>query len=232
MPTASISWPVTNGKRVNRTVAPRRVILSQNGGSEISISFPFGPTKVDFQNLGISYQEISRPQAKPILVGESDQLRTVSFTALIADKDTGGKISVQGMLNDLETMASEDVDCSFKYGLAALDYSVRITQLSYSSAYRNIDGNIVRASLSVQLTERVQVNQEVTALTAVTKTPDPIPAAPAGDAPADPLDDDTLEIAGCYLYDVNPQCAIAIQLREDLYNASDESQASYWADLV
>lgn len=72
-------------------------------------------------------------------------------------------------------MASEDVDCTFTYGVVTLPYRVRITSIDFTSIRRTMDGNITQAQASFELQESVQPNQSVVTLTAITYEPDPVP---------------------------------------------------------
>lgn len=197
MATSSLTLPGTALETVNAITAVKRAILTQKNASDgkgtttssggkgsrkqdVSVSFPWGPQNLDFDKLGLRYSEISRPELKPILVASAPQLRTVSFSAVIADKETGGKLPVQNTINVLETIADEDVDCEFSYGLASLPFRVRLTQFSYSAVRRNSDGNVIQASISIQLTETVAIDQDIVKLTAVIKTPSTLPTAPSG----------------------------------------------------
>ena len=140
------------------------------------------------------YSQIARPGLHPLLVRTAPQLNTVTFTALIADKRTGGKESVEDTLEILTQMATEDVDCEFIYGLSALPYRVRITQMGVNSRYRNFEGQLTQANVSIQLTEAPEFNPLLGELTAVTPVgtlgtvpnPDGVVTTGEADSPEDP----------------------------------------------
>jgi len=179
MAVSSLTLPGNALATVNVITAPKKAAIFQVAGSLIHITFPYGPQGVDFDQLGLGYSEIARPDLKPILVANTPQLRTVTFDALIADSDTGGKLSVQSMLDDFETIADEDVDCEFNYGLVSLPFRVRLTKVSTTAIRRSSDGNITQASVSIQLTEVVAVQQRLVKLTAIVKTPTPKTSSPS-----------------------------------------------------
>lgn len=167
--------PRTGGRRVvNRTTAPMRAVLKQVVGAgtdasdALQIEFPYGPVDVKYASLALRYQQIARPGLQPLLVRSATQLNVVTFTALIADKRSGGKDSVEDMLDILKGMAASDVDCEFIYGLSALPYRVRITQMDINSRYRDFEGQLTQANVSVQLTEAPDFDPLLGELSSVT----------------------------------------------------------------
>jgi hypothetical protein len=206
MANLKVTYATKNNIRgvVNRVTAPKRVWLRQNGGSNIAFSLPYGPQGVEFKQLGATYKTIQRPTLKPVLVAEHPQLRMVTFTALIADQNSEGFWTTQSALDSFEILADEDVDISFSYGLVALPYKVRMTQLDYKTLRRDLDGNITQASVSVQLTESVQLEQVLTQLTAVTYTPVP-DGSPPRERRSTPVDlgDELEDPPACQLSDLN-----------------------------
>lgn len=165
----------TGARRVvNRTTAPMRAVLKQvvdadtNASDALQIEFPYGPLDVKYASIALRYQQIQRPGLQPLLVRSGPQLNVVTFTALIADKRSQGKDNVEGMLDTLKEMAAADVDCEFIYGLSALPYRVRITQMDINSRYRNFEGQLTQANVSVQLTESPDFDPLLGELSAVT----------------------------------------------------------------
>lgn len=236
MPTASLIFrtPTGDPRSVNRISAQKRVSLTQLGGSKLKLSFPYGPSTVDYQNMGLAYQEVSRPQRKPLLVGQGGNLRTITFNTVIADKRSGGRVPIQKFLDDLEIVSTEDVDCGFTYGLVALPYRVRITRYSYTAVQRDSSGNILKAALSLQLTERPEINQDVTALAAISFTPVASPAAPSGGrggGSATTTPSARGFIAGCELTDRSPECDAARELRR-VGTLTGAEQVRYWNDAL
>ena len=132
------------------------------------VEFPFGPLDVRYQGLTNDYAQIRRPAYKPLLVRTTGKLRVVTFTAFLADKRSGGKETIEETIETLYDMSVEDFDCEFVYGLSALPYRVRITQMDVNSRYRNLEGLLTQANVSVQLTERVPFDPLLGDLSAVT----------------------------------------------------------------
>jgi hypothetical protein len=184
---------------VNTTTAPMRAVLKQvmertserqdipgdkavvgfNVDPGLKVEFPYGPADVKYANIALRYSKIARPGLQPLLVRTSPQLNVVTFTATIADKQSGGKSTVEDTLDILKQMAAEDRDCEFIYGLSALPYRVRITQMDINSRYRNLEGQLTQANVSIQLTEAPEFDPLLGELTAVTPVGAPTPIGQA-----------------------------------------------------
>ena len=166
-------------------------LANRPDASVYTFDFPFGPKDLKYDQFSPKFQELSRPFKKPLLVSESAALRTLSFNAVIADKESGGKRSIIALLGRLEEIAESGVASQFKYGLTALPFSVVMTKFSYSVSYRMLDGSPSRAEVSIQLTESVFANQDLTILKAVYRDPTVTPniASPTT-APDDTVEPD------------------------------------------
>ncbi len=182
MPKIVKSFKSVSGSVVNpqgfRSSRPARAKLAniptKEDSTVIEVLFPFGPQNVDHATLEGVTASISRPGRKPLLVHENEQLRTVSFDAVLADKASGGTRPITDIIDNLETLAATSLPCSFIYGLTSLSYNVVITRLNINVSYRNGAGEPLRAEASIQLTETPVFNQDVLELKAVVKT---VPAA-------------------------------------------------------
>ena len=108
-----------NNPNVNRITTPMRAVLKQVPSLEatydeetdtttiitvpgLEIEFPYGPVDVKYASIALRYSQIARPGLKPLLVRSSPKLNVVTFTALIADKQSGGKVSVEDTLDILK----------------------------------------------------------------------------------------------------------------------------------
>jgi hypothetical protein len=191
----------------HRTVAPMRAVLKQVPGIEstydestdqttittvpgLEVEFPYGPVDVKYANIALNYSQIKRPGLTPLLVRTAPKLNTVTFTATIADKRTGGKDVIEDTLDILKEMAASDVDCEFIYGLSALPYRVRITKMDINSRYRNLEGQLTQANVSIQLTEAPEFDPLLGELTAVTPIGAPTPVGSAVETPEPASPDD------------------------------------------
>lgn len=155
---------------VNLVPLPKRVSLQQVGGGQ-AVSFPLGPLKVSYDSLGLDYVAIERPGDVALLEATTRKARRVSMDITIADIDTRGKVSIQDTLDKLEAIADDDIDCIFIYGVRTLPFHVRLTDFSYNSVRRDLDGNITRALARLQLDERPARKSTIVSLSAIEYTP-------------------------------------------------------------
>jgi hypothetical protein len=180
-----------------RSVTPKRAILKRhiNDTSDLSgyestiadfIEFPFGPKDLKYDGMSANMVEIGRPGKKPLLEKENEKLRGVTFNAVIAEKSTGGKLSVIPMLQTLEMLAGSGAVCSFTYGTTKLGFNVCLTNFSYTVKYRNAEGEPVRVDAGITLKEKPVFTQELVQLDVIPFTP-PLakPGAPAEDSGPD-----------------------------------------------
>lgn len=156
-------------------------VVYQNSeeNTKYSFNFPFGPQNLQYDGFTPKFQELSRPFKKPLLVADTSSLRTVSFNAVIADKPSGGKLSISEKLERLEAIADSGASFQFTYGLSALPFAVVLSKFSYTVSYRNLEGEPIRAEVQIQLTESVFAEQELVLLKAVYRTPDVSPTLPS-----------------------------------------------------
>ena len=133
---------------------------------------------------------------------EHPKLRTVTFSAMIADKASGGCApgEVEIILDNLATIARNGVPCRFLYGITALPYAVALTKFSFTVERRNMSGVPTQVSVDLQLTEKLLIQQIVTELAAIVETP----ATPGSVIAAPPPEDE--------LPDVNPSWTRMLRL--------------------
>lgn len=164
---------------------PKRAVIKPYYGyyDFDSVVFPFGPKDIQYQNYNAEYTQIPRPNKKAILFRQNPTLRTVTFSALLADRESGGAVigNVENLITTLEALSSEGVPCKFVYGTKSLGFTVAITQLSYTVKYRDKNGNPTVIDVSIQLTEMPLFNQEIAQLRAVYRRPLVAPQTHNGD---------------------------------------------------
>jgi len=147
------------------------------GESVYSFHFPYGPQDLKYDQFSPRFKEINRPYKKPLLVAESSSLRNLSFNAVLANRESRGKLSILDLLERLEAIADSGAAFQFTYGLTALPFAVVLTKFSYTVSHRNLEGSPTRAEVSIQLTEAVSAQQELIILKAVHRNPSPTVAA-------------------------------------------------------
>lgn len=161
---------------VNVTPQPLRANLKQLSGAKRVVTFPFGPQQLDYDGLGLEYSTVDRPGTQPLLQATMRKLREVSFDVVIADEPSGGKLTIQPILDTIEAIASENDDCLFTYGVITLPFRVRLTDFSYKALWRDLDGNIIQAECEFKFTERTLLEQSVLKLKAITYEPPRTPS--------------------------------------------------------
>ncbi len=168
----TISFTIASAQGVvNVTPTPLRANIKQLSGKKRVVTFPFGPQQLDYDGLGLDYSTVARPGTQPVLQATSRKLREVQFDVLIADEPSGGKKSIQAILDNIEAIASENDDCLFTYGVITLPYRVRLTDFTYKALWRDLDGNIIQAECEFKFTERPLLEQSVLKLKAITYEP-------------------------------------------------------------
>ena len=158
-----------------------------NDNLPYALTFPYGPINLKYDQYAPQIVEIPRPQRKPLLFKENPRLRTLSFNAVLADKNTGGMAVLEGnkrYIDILKYISENALPCRFSYGTYSLDYFVVITQLNFTESYRNESGVPTRYAVIIQLTEHPMDVQDLTELQAVAVEPEtftnipPVPATP------------------------------------------------------
>lgn len=169
--------------------APKRAILKPYSSDYDyeAVVFPFGPQDIQYQNYNAEYTQIARPNKKAILFRQNPSLRSVTFTAMLADRESGGAVvgNVDNLITALEALSADGVPCKFVYGTKSLGYTVAVTQLSYTVKYRDKNGNPTKIEVSIQLTEMPIINQELSYLQAVFRRPDVVPETKQSTIPDD-----------------------------------------------
>lgn len=162
---------------VNLSPNSKRVTLKQVAEPFRKFTFPIGPLKVQYDDIGLEYVAIDRPNDIALLEPVATKPRSLSFNAVIAEPKTGGQTGVQVQLGELGLMSREDIDLVFTYGIFVFPWKVRITQFNYESVRRNLDGAITQAVASIELTERPYRNPSLVSLSAIEYVP-PLNTAP------------------------------------------------------
>jgi len=150
---------------------------------DFQVEFPYGPQNLEFDEYAGVTKKIPRPGKAPLLVFENPSLRTITFSAMIADKVTGGcdPFPVIEILDKIELIAANSIPCKFVYGVSAVPYTVTITKMSFTTVRRDLDGNPTQVSVDLQLTETPLYDQKIVELAAVVFTPNA--PTPIGSAP-------------------------------------------------
>lgn len=140
--------------------------------------FPFGPKEVTYGDHALQYQEIKRPGLKPLLRARAPKNRTLTLTAIIADRRTRGLGSCEDQLQKLKDMAEADFDLEFRHGFVTFPARLRITRLGITSRERTVNGEITKAQVTLSLKEVLPLNIDIVTLAAITEEPKKIAVVP------------------------------------------------------
>ena len=152
----------------------RAKIKSVDSADPYTVVFPFGPRDIKIDNRLAKITQIERPGMKPLLVVESPSLTTITFSATIADKASGGQSAdyVEKALEPLYAISEEGYQCKFVYGLSSYPFIFRITKLTITEKIKDANGRTIRANVDIQLTESAPYNPELIDLDVVTFEPE------------------------------------------------------------
>jgi hypothetical protein len=127
----------------------RLVIRTQN--NSLIFSSRFAPREVDYGGYEASYNEILRPDRKPILARAGNSLRTITMSIFVGS--TNIEESFDQDLATLEKLAESRVPILIEYDPRTYG-RWRITTLTYSSVERSPDSDeITRANVDITFTE-------------------------------------------------------------------------------
>lgn len=120
---------------------------------------PFAPREVTYSGFEATYNEITRPDRKPILSRSGSSLRRISMSLFVGSTDP--QDSVNDQLKTLEDMADSRLPLTIEYDPRVYGQWT-ITSMSYTSVERRNDSDeITRANVDIEFTE-VTTDTEVT----------------------------------------------------------------------
>jgi LysM repeat protein len=140
-----------------------------------NFTVPYAPVKVTHTNLARGTAEVPRPGRAPLLLSMAPQLRKMSFSLMIGNKDPNW--SAENALWMLRAMANNGVRV-----IVTLNHSEtgiwRITSLSETSTRRRpITNEITRADVDVELTQASELVTHVGPLSGGVKPAPTIPTS-------------------------------------------------------
>lgn len=110
----------------------------------------FAPRTISYSGFGSAFNETSRPDRKPILTRNGDNLRKMSMELFIGSENMNEDQTVN--LNTLEAIALSDSPVLVEYE-SRTKGNWRITSLTYDSVLRNGEDEITRATAQIEFTE-------------------------------------------------------------------------------
>ena len=150
MPTVS----VIQGKKLTVTPSPKLIIRTVT--NDISYTPPFAPKQVSYYVTGRKYNEVERPDRKPVTTSPGISLKQMSMELFIGSNNF--EKSIDSDLATLEQLA-------FTKQILLVEYDPRtqgqwnITSLDYESIERQSGSNIItRANVNIEFTEAIGFN--------------------------------------------------------------------------
>lgn len=148
-------------RSANRRAGSSRLTVYTENLSLIFNS-PFAPREVTYSGYEATYNEIARPDRKPILSRSGSSLRRISMSVFVGSTDPDQSFDQQ--LKILEDMAESRLPLTIEYDPRTYG-KWTITTLSFTSVERRNDSNeITRANVDIEFTEvttdtKVTINQ-------------------------------------------------------------------------
>ena len=150
MPTVS----VIQGKKLTVTPSPKLIIRTVT--NDISYTPPFAPKQISYYVTGRKYNEVERPDRKPVTTSPGISLKQMSMELFIGSNNF--EKSIDSDLATLEQLA-------FTKQILLVEYDPRtqgqwnITSLDYESIERQSGSNIItRANVNIEFTEAIGFN--------------------------------------------------------------------------
>ena len=150
MPTVS----VIQGKKLTVTPSPKLIIRTVT--NDISYTPPFAPKQISYYVTGRKYNEVERPDRKPVTTSPGISLKQMSMELFIGSNNF--EKSIDSDLATLEQLA-------FTKQILLVEYDPRtqgqwnITSVDYESIERQSGSNIItRANVNIEFTEAIGFN--------------------------------------------------------------------------
>ena len=142
---------VTTGVKVQASVQPKLIIRTEN--SDIIFTAPYAPKEVTYYITGRKYNEVDRPDRKPITTSPGIALKQMSMELFVGS--TNYETSIDSSLSTLEQLSAtqQRLICEYDPRTAGL---WNITSLDYDSVERQSGTNLItRATVNIEFTEAV-----------------------------------------------------------------------------
>ena len=129
-----------------------RLIIKEKNGS-IVFKAPYAPKEVNYSGYENVYEEITRPDRKPIVRRSGESLRRMSMQLFIGGPFIGKAFSFDGQLKTLEKLAASRIPLIVEYDPRTYGFW-HISSMSYDSVERvQSNDNISRATVDIEFIE-------------------------------------------------------------------------------
>lgn len=145
----AISRLTISQSAVQRSGRPRLAIYTES--ESLVFTSRFAPREVSYSGYEATYNEIARPDRKPILSRSGNSLRKLSMSIFVGSSDPDE--SFDSSLKILEQMSSTRIPLTIEYDPRTYG-KWHITAMSYTSIERRNDSDeITRANVEIEFTE-------------------------------------------------------------------------------
>lgn len=142
---------------IQRSGRPRMAIYTES--QTLVFTSRFAPREISYSGYEATYNEIARPDRKPILSRSGNSLRKISMSIFVGSTDP--EESFDSELKTLEQMASSRIPIFVEMDPRTYG-KWHITAMSYTSVERRNDTDeITRANVEIELTE-ITTNTDIT----------------------------------------------------------------------
>lgn len=157
-PDTHAGYPNGNGRIVSIEIPATSTTASE---PSMTYVFPYVPVEAEASNISMEYVEIDRPGRTKLIGSRGPQLVRISFRFMVADRPSGGVLSVDDELHFLSKMASRNSPVAFA-GLGtffaktpgAEAYRLwRVVDMSYAIRRRDALGAVTQAEVSMTVSE-------------------------------------------------------------------------------
>lgn len=124
-----------------------------DAGAKYLLTAPYAPKEIDYTSNGVVFSNVTRPNLAPITVSNGVDLKKMTFTLYLADKNI--EKPVDDLIKILEYLSNTDAGLVVEYEPRTSGFW-NMTALTYTSVERQLDTNrITRCNANLEFTEAV-----------------------------------------------------------------------------
>ncbi len=142
---------VETGTKIQTSVQPKLLIRTET--SDLVFTAPFAPKEIEYYITGRRYNEVDRPDRKPITTSPGVALKQLSMTLFVGSTNYEQSIDSQLSLLEQLSQTKQRIVIEYEPRTAGL---WNITNLDYNSIERQSGTNIItRSEVNIECTEAV-----------------------------------------------------------------------------
>jgi LysM repeat protein len=129
----------------------RLIIKTRTKNNRLLFKAPYAPKEVTYSGYENVYEEITRPDRKPIVRRSGESLRRMSMQLFVGSPNRQNSVNTE--LRTLEKLAASRIPLIVEYDPRTYGFW-HISSLSYNSVERRVDSdNITRATVDIEFVE-------------------------------------------------------------------------------